>query len=176
MPRGVYNPVEKNCEDCGIIYLRTHNSRKTCGFCQSIRTRVEKSQRVARLKEHREVIRLSRACQDCGVSLADSYKNSKRCIACAELVRRRRCKANAVAIKGSTWTEELYSQRLDEQGGLCAICGQKCNTHASLSRDHNHETGEARGLLCMKCNTAIGKFGDSIELLESAIAYLRKYQ
>lgn len=69
----------------------------------------------------------------------------------------------------------------DEQGGLCAICGKpetsKGNNQQvkSLSIDHDHETGEVRGLLCNNCNRAIGLLGDSVDTLLSAIQYLRKY-
>ena len=31
-----------------------------------------------------------------------------------------------------------------------------------------------RGLLCKQCNSAIGLFGDSIDLLENAISYLAR--
>ena len=39
--------------------------------------------------------------------------------------------------------------------------------------DHNHSTGEVRGLLCARCNTAMGLFGDSLSLMENAINYLK---
>jgi len=38
--------------------------------------------------------------------------------------------------------------------------------------DHNHNTGEFRGLLCKKCNRALGMFKDSPSVLMSAYLYL----
>jgi hypothetical protein len=40
----------------------------------------------------------------------------------------------------------------DSQGNLCAICGKADNLHI----DHDHNTGKIRGLLCAKCNIALG--------------------
>lgn len=72
-----------------------------------------------------------------------------------------------------------YEQRLEEQGGVCAICrqpetGQSKETGKSkrLSVDHNHASGQVRGLLCVNCNRALGYFKDSPERLKAALEYL----
>lgn len=77
-------------------------------------------------------------------------------------------------------TLEQYEVMLDEQGGVCAICGQdepaahgRTGKKFLLSVDHCHETGRVRGLLCQKCNRAVGLLGDRVDLLEKAIAYLK---
>ena len=41
-----------------------------------------------------------------------------------------------------------------------------------LAIDHDHETGEIRGLLCFQCNTGIGKLGDDESRIWSAYNYL----
>lgn len=41
--------------------------------------------------------------------------------------------------------------------------------------DHCHITGKIRGFLCSNCNTGLGLFKDNINLLESAIKYLRTH-
>lgn len=68
-----------------------------------------------------------------------------------------------------------YNKLLEEQGGCCAICGtNSCSSGKNFAVDHCHTTGVIRGLLCKFCNTALGQFQDSPEILTKAIAYLEK--
>jgi hypothetical protein len=78
-------------------------------------------------------------------------------------------------------TPERYDQMSAEQQGLCAICGnsepgvdKRTGEVMRLSVDHDHETGRVRGLLCQKCNRAIGLLDDDVDRLKWAIDYLRK--
>ncbi len=61
------------------------------------------------------------------------------------------------------------------QNGVCAICSRPPGKRR-LAVDHWHTTKAVRGLLCVQCNTAIGKLNDDPELLRRAIAYLFFYQ
>ena len=65
-----------------------------------------------------------------------------------------------------------YEQLSFNQNDVCAICKEECNRGNNLVVDHNHSTGEVRGLLCHRCNTAIGLMRDNIDFLKSAIEYL----
>ena len=65
-----------------------------------------------------------------------------------------------------------YNRRLADQGEVCAICKCPCITGHRLSVDHNHETGEIRGLLCVNCNRAVGHMRDNPALLRVAADYL----
>ena len=67
-------------------------------------------------------------------------------------------------------TFEEYNVIYNRQQGKCAICG---NPEELLHVDHNHTTGEIRGLLCLKCNRGIGFLNDDIKILEQALAYLK---
>lgn len=76
-------------------------------------------------------------------------------------------------------TPDEHACRYLDQHGLCAICGdperseRKTDGTGGLVVDHNHDTGAVRGLLCGRCNSAIGLLADNIEWLHSAIWYLR---
>lgn len=68
-------------------------------------------------------------------------------------------------------TQADYEELLAQQGGGCGICGRKPGK-ISLHVDHDHETGEIRGLLCVGCNNALGQFHDDPMLLERASDYV----
>jgi hypothetical protein len=70
-------------------------------------------------------------------------------------------------------TEEIYSQILAAQNGVCAIC--KCHQrYKRLAVDHDHKTSQVRGLLCEQCNRGLGRFFDSPFRLRMAASYLEK--
>jgi hypothetical protein len=70
-----------------------------------------------------------------------------------------------------------YDQMVEKQNGKCAICEstEPKSNGARFAVDHDHKTGKVRGLLCGSCNTGIGKLGDDIALLTSAIEYLKDH-
>ena len=80
-------------------------------------------------------------------------------------------------------TLEEYDAMLEKQGGVCAIC--KNTLPKRIKRggevklfcvDHDHKTGENRGLLCDDCNLMLGFAKDRVEILEAAIEYLKEYK
>lgn len=68
-----------------------------------------------------------------------------------------------------------YEALLTEQSGVCAICGSLPDD-INLHVDHNHTTGAVRGLLCMRCNIALGNFKDDLDTLLSAALYLLAHE
>jgi hypothetical protein len=73
-------------------------------------------------------------------------------------------------------TIETYNQMLLEQNNSCAVCErQPTDFKRKFSIDHDHKTGEIRGLLCDNCNHALGMVNDNSLLLQKLILYLEKY-
>lgn len=68
-----------------------------------------------------------------------------------------------------------YNSILDRQFGVCAICHGVEKTGRSLAVDHDHKTNRVRGLLCSKCNTAIGQIGDSPLIALNIASYLTNH-
>jgi hypothetical protein len=71
-------------------------------------------------------------------------------------------------------TLEQFDALLASQGGVCAICRNPPTDPRGFRPhvDHDHATGKVRGVLCWKCNSGLGSFRDSPDLLAAAIAYL----
>jgi hypothetical protein len=74
---------------------------------------------------------------------------------------------------------EEYDQLSEAQDHKCAICDlpesdihHKTGKPQRLAVDHDHTSGKIRGLLCAKCNKAIGLLKDNPDLLRSAAQYL----
>jgi hypothetical protein len=65
---------------------------------------------------------------------------------------------------------EFFRNMLEKQGNKCKICGNRFKRTPDI--DHEHTTGKIRGLLCNNCNQGLGKFKDSIYLLQEAAKYL----
>lgn len=93
---------------------------------------------------------------------------------------------NAVARKRRERKHEIkvsptiYKELVATFGNVCQICSAEPKPSASgrgngrLAVDHCHQTGAIRGLLCHRCNTALGLFNDDPGRLEQAVTYLGK--
>jgi hypothetical protein len=67
-------------------------------------------------------------------------------------------------------TLEDFEALLAAQGGGCAICGREGVDHV----DHDHRTGRVRGILCFRCNVALGQLDDDPERLLAALTYISR--
>ena len=75
-------------------------------------------------------------------------------------------------------TLDEYKQMLEKQNGVCAICKRpeiatRKGRIKQLAVDHCHDVGIIRGLLCYRCNTALGLADENIETLFAMINYLK---
>lgn len=73
-------------------------------------------------------------------------------------------------------TPEVKDILRKDQNYKCKICKRtELELGYELWVDHDHTTGEIRGLLCNDCNTGLGILKDDVEIMKSAIDYLEKY-
>lgn len=111
-----------------------------------------------------------RWCSGCQSFVPLFYVQGSRCKACAS-------RANHASHVKRTYgiTEEEYQKLLDFQGGVCYICRQRPRSKR-LAVDHNHETGEVRGLLCANdewgCNVSLRRLLNDLEMARRALEYV----
>jgi Autographiviridae endonuclease VII len=143
-----------------------------------------KSQRTKAQRLQRKV-KESRRCGSCGNPVDPSRRYRGPVSYCS-----RTCKEKAWVAGGGNrvaalkWyykdryglTQEEVAALLVSQGGGCAICGttDPKGRHSGFHVDHDHATGVVRGILCHGCNVSLGHFRDHVDLLEAAIAYLKR--
>jgi hypothetical protein len=133
-----------------------------CEPCRAIHKREKARERQAKWKsvpENRERARLY---------LRDYHQSRKD----DPEYRRQRREAFLVYKYGITPAE--LDALLEAQGHRCAICGGERNGPGTrLHIDHCHATKRIRGLLCTKCNTAIGLLDDDPSRADALAKYLR---
>lgn len=112
-------------------------------------------------------------CRKCDNERAREYRRNN--------LEKRKIVERKADIKKYGLTLEDLEKMLQDQDNKCAICGKEVFLHGSsvdknniAHVDHNHATGEVRGLLCDKCNRGLGYFMDNTDYLLSAISYLKK--
>lgn len=66
---------------------------------------------------------------------------------------------------------ESFNTLLESQGNRCAIC----QGVSEFCVDHDHDTGQVRGILCQSCNRALGMMKDNPSIAQQAAEYLFKH-
>ena len=72
-----------------------------------------------------------------------------------------------------------YAEMLLAQQGVCGSCGQpetrrQNDKFTALAVDHDHKTGLVRGLLCSRCNLALGFLDDNTAKIRKLLAYMER--
>lgn len=147
----------KLCGKCGKIkevteFCLTHG--KPTGYCKPCQSIYNRNRRLADPVKHRDKKRRWRAAN------VETVRANKKAWE----------RANPEKVKQYR-IKNLYGLSSEEYDALqkeCALCGAT----ERLVVDHNHDTGEVRGVLCHKCNLGLGMFNDDTALLFRAIDYL----
>lgn len=128
----------------------------------------------------------TKKCSRCGkvkdISLFETNPIRKQCRDCRNALRRyfrvgdRQRESRLKFNYGITIAD--FDRMEKDQQNVCAICGGVTKNNRwgrTLMVDHCHKTGKVRQLLCDICNKGLGHFRDNIDIMEKAIAYLRKH-
>lgn len=124
-----------------------------------------------------------RKCRTCGLegyihnltsfaySKVHKYERMNWCKDCKNKFQREN---NLINIsKGKYQFAKKYGITSDEYG-KCMDTSSICGNTKELCYDHDHLTMLFRGVLCKKCNRAIGALGDTSELVYKAYLYLKE--
>lgn len=151
------------CRRCKELKSReVFFSSRMCFSCHPLHEK-EKKERDSRWAEYRNSPEYD----------IDQQRNQQRADATQrrkELTKAQKVRDTTVKKYGITVLD--YEQMLQTQNERCAICQDKPTDHV-LGVDHDHRTGRVRGLLCRRCNVAIGYLRDDPELADAAANYLR---
>ena len=111
-----------------------------------------------------------RWCAGCQTMVPSFYTQGSRCKACGS---KGAYSSHLKATYGITYEE--YKALYDWQGGRCYIC-RRAPKKKRLAVDHDHATGEVRGLLCADsdrgCNHAILGNITSVDMARRIVLYL----
>ncbi len=165
---------------------RVRRNRK-CTRCEKKFTTIETPHEAQSRHTKRRAIALAMTQKQCSLckqvlpiglfGRKDAIYPRSRCSECLNRRRSENCiRAN---LRQYGISVEQYKEMLAAQNGGCAICSKRNVKHSHgknrqpLVFDHCHKTGRFRGLLCQRCNRAIGLFGDSVKAIEAVLIYLR---
>lgn len=140
---------------------------------------------------HRNRSGLQARCKQCWGEASKKWRKenpekARASVKAWELSNPEKVKAKSIARRGKRQpgyyirrfgiTTSQYDGLLLAQSGMCAICQRSEKTGRRLSVDHIHGSNPTiiRGLLCLDCNTSLGKFNDNPALLRRAAEYLEK--
>lgn len=125
-----------------------------------------------------------KVCSDCGEvkHVTEFYRTQNRCKPChnvksreytAKRTKEQRKRQSLRTLYGITL--EQYNELLQKQGESCAVCDRpQSDFNKALAVDHNHKTGEIRGLLCTNCNhRLVGRHRDG-DLLRKMADYVEQ--
>lgn len=105
----------------------------------------------------------------------ERFITSNNCTECSkESVNKRKELARWARIKKEYGlTKEMFEKKMLNQNGRCEICNSDISNKQHI--DHDHKTGMVRGILCGRCNQAIGLLKECPDRLKNTIKYLGKY-
>lgn len=186
----------KKCPDCGLakpIDQFGQNKRmvdggaRYCKECSGQRSKASYRKRMAQqgrqVRERPEVPDGSKYCpryrevkeiSEFGRNRTEKSGRAAYCKPCHNMVMAENKIKNHGSVRGYHLqcryglTEAEVETVAERQGGLCLICLHRRGLHL----DHDHASGDYRGLLCFRCNGGLGQFGDDTAIMRRAVDYL----
>ena len=121
---------------------------------------------------------------ECNLCSKKAVKGKRLCSDCGEKNRKHgKKRQRRETLKKYGLTQDQYVEMYEAQHGLCMICGSgrgcagvdpsRPGGRDVLVVDHDHTTGQVRGLLCSRCNLIIGHIEEAGSLLDKMVEYTK---
>jgi len=164
--RTAFNSISRNnvycsdlCRSAAALKRKSINYRWTpeprcCAQCSKTFTPIYQAQTVC--------------CAECRAE----YERTKRA---AKIIVVEQCDGRTVTLRVSSniqMHEPLARQLIQAQNGNCALCLTDLGQSKFVDADHNHKTGELRGLLCHRCNSRLSTLHEDADYALRVHAYL----
>lgn len=164
--------MDTTCTRCGVTFEKFGKPGTATLRCRPCLREKAREYRMKNPEKHREYWRKSRSKDK------EKYNEKIRKWRMANpqsmSLAKRKCRLK----KSYGMTLAEYDAMCASQLGVCAICGNgpsMVGNNTKLVVDHCHNSKRIRGLLCDRCNRAIGLLRDDPNILQSAEKYLRKW-
>jgi len=150
------------------------DTEKSCTLCKEVKPLSEFH------RQRRNPDGLMGWCKVCSCARANKWRHNNLEKATASAKRYRLESPNyhrkSALNRGYGMALEDYASILAAQHGKCAICGSAESDSGKrfLCVDHIADTLKVRGILCARCNSALGLMGHDVSILATAIEYLNR--
>jgi hypothetical protein len=174
--------VSKKCSKCKQWKLLTDFSIDTgdtktgysyiCKNCTSIRSKIyyiknkeqKKKYRIEHREKYKKYLKKYRdEHKEKSIKTSKEYYYSHK-----EQILEYKRKYKKDIYRPYNMTIDDYKEMYINQLGNCLVCGKHKD---KLCVDHDHKTGEVRGLLCSRCNSGLA-YIDDLLFLENALKYV----
>lgn len=194
------SPEMRTCRTCNMslpIVKFNMTNKVRCGECTQC-----KSNRAAKWAAIRaaspKTIAPEKRCSKCGViKKSHDFNNhaaskdglQSRCKACfkeADFIQARHRVIMTIAEIPITFSHiqrmttkfrvgyDVITKTLIRCDGRCEICNRTFKSRSEMAVDHNHTSGDVRGILCHRCNLVLGHSLDNVNTLKNAVIYLQR--
>ena len=127
---------------------------------------------------------MEKTCSKCHKTqpLEEFYGDKYRCKSCHKAYQRAYNQRNPDRLRGYH-LKKMYGITLEEREemskasqGRCYVCGAPDGTDRNPHHiDHNHDTGELRGLLCVGCNVSLGLLEENPDRIRALADYIEGF-
>jgi len=175
------NGLYSSCKSCVAEYDREYRQRpgikrRTAEYMKEYNQRPERREKKLKYsKEYYQKNKERKAEYAKRYNALNKEKIAKRRKVYRDSPEAKRVNLNGALLRKYGITLEERNKIIAEQNNKCVICRRVLNDK-NIHVDHNHDTGNLRGILCRFCNSGLGYFFENSGSMRSAADYIEYHQ